>query len=202
MKTNLRILSVIGACAIVTAIVGAARVESAPAFTLKSSTGKDISLDDFKGKYVVLEWWNYGCPFVRKHYDSKNMQTLQRQFTSEGVVWLTICSSAEGKQGYVSLETADAQMKKESGAPTHILLDPNGTVGKLYKAKTTPHMFLISPKGEVLYQGAIDSIPSANPEDIKKAENYLVKAYKEALDGKPIATAKTQPYGCSVKYAN
>lgn len=172
---------------------------AAPPFTLPAADGKSVSLSDFKGKYVVLEWWNFECPFVVKHY-SGNMQKLQKEFTEKGVIWLTINSSAPGTQGHVNGERALAIMKEKNGSPTHILLDHDGKVGRAYGAKTTPHMFLISPEGVILYDGAIDSIRSSNVADIEKAENYLVKAYNEASSGKPVSTPKTQPYGCSVKY--
>jgi peroxiredoxin len=172
---------------------------SAPAFTLPAADGKTINLADFKGKYVVLEWWNFECPFVVKHY-SGNMQKLQREFTEKGVVWLTINSSAPGTQGHVGAEQAISIMKEKKGSPTHILFDHDGKVGRAYDAKTTPHMFLISPEGAILYNGAIDSIRSANVADIEKAENYLVKAFDEASSGKEVSSPKTQPYGCSVKY--
>ena len=175
--------------------------ETAPGFTLKASNGKDVSLSDFKGKYVVLEWWNYQCPFVQKHYDSGNMQKLQKELTKKGVVWLIICSSAQGKQGYVTAEKANELMKSYSMGQTAILLDPAGDVGHAYKAKTSPQMFLITPKGKLVYDGAIDSIKSTNKADIAKAENYLLRAYNEVINGKEVSKPKTQPYGCTVKYA-
>jgi peroxiredoxin len=173
----------------------------APEFTTGAADGTTVSLADYKGKYVVLEWWNYQCPFVVKHYQG-NMQKLQEMYKDLGVVWLTICSSAEGKQGYVTSNQALEIMKKAGGNPTKILLDPSGKVGKLYKAKTTPHMFLISPEGVILYEGAIDSITSTNAADVDKAENYLNRAWEEAVKGKPVSKPKTAPYGCSVKYAD
>lgn len=179
----------------------AKEVTKAPDFTLQAADGTTVSLKDYAGKFVVLEWWNYQCPFVVKHYTG-NMQNLQKQFKEEGVVWLTICSSAPGKQGHVNAEQALEIMGKAGGAPAKILLDPDGKVGKAYKAKTTPHMFLISPTGDILYQGAIDSITSSNASDIPKADNYLVNAWKETKEGKAVSTAKTNPYGCSVKYAD
>ena len=184
------------------AIVAMASYASAPApnFTLPSSTGKQVSLSDFKGKYVVLEWWNHQCPFVRKHYDSGNMQKTQKDLTEKGVVWLTIVSSTEGAQGYVTAEQANELMKNEKALPTFILHDPSGAVGKKYDAKTTPQMVLISPAGEILYDGAIDSIPSSRISDLEKAENYLLRAYAEASTGKAVSMPKTKPYGCNVKY--
>ncbi len=172
----------------------------APLFTLPTADGKTVNLADLKGKWVVLEWWNHECPFVVKHYSSGNMQKLQKEFTEKGVVWLTINSSAPGKQGHVNGAQATSLMKEKNAAPTHVLLDHDGKVGKMYDAKTTPQMILISPEGVVMYDGAIDSIRSANIADIPKAENYLVKAYGEASTGQAVTTPKTQPYGCSVKY--
>jgi peroxiredoxin len=173
---------------------------AAPDFTLASSTGKQVSLSEFKGKYVVLEWWNHQCPFVRKHYDSGNMQKVQKELTGKGVVWLTIVSSKEGAQGYVTPEDANQIMKAEKGSPTYILHDTTGVVGKKYDAKTTPQMVLISPNGDVIYDGAIDSMATTRISDLEKAENYLLKAYAEASAGKPVSTPKTKPYGCNVKY--
>lgn len=173
---------------------------TAPAFTAANSKGSQTSLSDFKGKYVVLEWFNDGCPYVKKHYNSSNMQGLQKEFTGKGVVWLTILSSAPGKQGHRTAEEINAMMAEKQGAPTAILLDPEGKVGQLYGAKTTPHMFVIDPQGKVIYQGAIDSTSSSNPEDIPNSVNYVKKALNEAMAGRPVETAATAPYGCSVKY--
>jgi peroxiredoxin len=182
------------------AAMAAFATTEAPDFTLSSSTGKQVSLSNFKGKYVVLEWWNHQCPFVRKHYDGGNMQKVQKELTAKGVVWLTIASSKEGAQGYVTSDQANQIMKAEKAAPTYILHDPAGVVGRKYDAKTTPQMVLISPKGEVLYDGAIDSMATTRISDLDKAENYLLKAYAEASAGKPVSMPKTKPYGCSVKY--
>jgi len=173
---------------------------AAPDFTLPSSTGKQVSLADFKGKYVVLEWWNHQCPYVMKHYNSGNMPATQKALTEKGVVWLTIVSSKEGTQGYVTPEQANEIMKEKKGVPTYILHDPSGVVGKKYDAKTTPQMVLISPAGEILYDGAIDSIATTKIADLEKAENYLLRAYAEASAGKAVSMPKTKPYGCNVKY--
>jgi peroxiredoxin len=189
----------VGAAALALAM---SNLGAAPNFTLDSSVGKEVSLSSFKGKYVVLEWWNNGCPYVQKHYNSGNMQKLQKQMKDANVVWLTIVSSAPGKQGYVTPDQANSMMKEFKGLPAYVLHDPDGKVGKLYNAKTTPQMVLISPNQEVLYNGAIDSIRSANPGDIERAENYLLRAYNEAKAGKPVSMPSTQPYGCNVKYAN
>lgn len=172
----------------------------APDFTLTDANGKKHSLADFKGKYVVLEWTNAECPFVRKHYGSSNMQKLQKTATGKGAVWLAINSSAAGKEGYVSGDDAKKIASTNYAACTALLLDPEGTVGKLYAAKATPHMFLIDPKGTLLYAGAIDSIPSADQNDISKATNYVSIALDEAMAGKPVSNRATKAYGCSVKY--
>lgn len=172
----------------------------APDFAVASSSGKDVSLSQFKGKYVVLEWWNHQCPFVVRHYGG-NMQALQKQMKDQDVVWLTVCSSAPGKQGHVTAEQANLIMKEHGGAPAFILLDADGKVGKLYGAKTTPQMVLISPKGEVLYNGGIDNAPNARTkEDMAQAENFLLKAYEQAKAGQPITNPAERPYGCGVKY--
>lgn len=143
--------------------------EEVPGFSLPDSKGKERKLEDFKGKVVVLEWHNHECPFVRKHYGSGNMPGLQKDYAAKGVVWLTIISSAEGKQGYVTGKEADSNMKKAKASPRHVLLDPEGKVGRLYGAKTTPHLFVIDKEGKLRYNGAIDSIASADPDDIEEA---------------------------------
>lgn len=179
----------------------AARVgEPAPDFTGTTSTGQTIKLSDFRGKYVVLEWHNNGCPYVRKHYNSGNMQSLQKQWTARGVVWLTIISSAPGKQGYVTAEQQNEYVARMNAAPTASILDPTGTIGRLYEAKTSPQMVIIDPNGVVIYDGAIDDRPTANPADIEGATNYVSQALEEALAGKPVSVSSTKPYGCSVKY--
>ena len=176
--------------------VGAA----APDFSLPDSNGETRSLSDFGGQYVVLEWTNDGCPFVRKHYGSGNMQSLQKEYTAKDVAWLSIISSAPGEQGHVSGAEANALTAERDAAPTAVLLDPSGDVGREYDAKTTPHMYIIDPKGTLIYAGGIDSIPSANPQDIEKAMPYVKLALDEAMAGKPVSQAQTRPYGCSVKY--
>ena len=175
--------------------------DTAPAFTAADSNGKTRKLSDFKGKYVVLEWTNSGCPFTVKHYASGNMQKLQKQWTSKGVVWLTVLSSAPGKQGYKTAAEENAYLKESNASPTAVLMDPKGDLGHLYGAKTTPHMYVIDPSGKLIYAGAIDDKPTTDQEDIAGAKNYLNAALTEALAGKPVTTASTQPYGCSVKYA-
>lgn len=173
----------------------------APDFTLVDSNGQSHSLSDFKGKVVVLEWLNHGCPFVVKHYESKNMQNLQKEYTEKGVVWLSIVSSAEGKQGFMTPEETNKAKAEKGAAPTAVLLDTDGKVGRLYGAKVTPEMFIINAEGILVYHGAIDSIRSTKVEDVAKAENYVKAALDEILAGKPVTTAQTQAYGCTVKYA-
>ncbi len=174
--------------------------ETAPDFTLPDSNGKTHSLSDYKGKIVVLEWLNHGCPFVQKHYNSGNMQKLQKAYSGKGVIWFSVISSAPGKQGYMTPEEATESVKQKKAAPTGVLLDPEGTVGKLYGAKTTPHMFIIDSAGVLVYNGGIDDIRSANPADIDKAKNYVQMALDELLAGKQVTEKTSQPYGCSVKY--
>jgi peroxiredoxin len=186
------------AAASAAAIVG----QPAPAFTLTDSNGQTRSLSDFKGKIVVLEWWNYQCPFVGKHYGGGNMQKLQKTWTGRDVVWLTVSSSSPGKQGYVDGPKANALMKEKGGAPTAILLDHDGTVGRAYGARTTPHMFVIDKKGTLVYEGGIDDKPSTDVADLATATNYVEAALEEVSAGRPVSTPTSEPYGCSVKYAD
>lgn len=180
----------------------AARVgEPAPDFTVKDTKGKEHTLASFKGKFVVLEWHNQGCPYVKKHYESGNMQALQKEWTGKGVVWLTVISSAPGLQGYVTPTEADAYVKEKSAAPTAVLLDASGTMGRAYDAKTSPHMFVIDPNGRLVYNGAIDDKPTSDKADIPGAKNYVSAALTEALAGKAVTMPTSRPYGCSVKYA-
>lgn len=172
----------------------------APAFTLADHNGTPYSLNGFKGKTVVLEWVNYECPFVRKHYNSGNMQKLQREYTAKGVVWFSICSSAPGKQGYFEADEIKDRLAKEKAAPTAYLIDADGTIGKEYGAKTTPHMYVIDSKGVLVYKGGIDDIASTDVDDIPKATNYVSGALDAVLSGKEVAVTSSRPYGCSVKY--
>ena len=173
----------------------------APDFTLPSASGETVSLSDFSGKTVILEWTNHGCPFVQKHYDSGNMQSLQTQYTGDEVVWLSIISSAPGKQGHVTPDKALALTTSREAAPTHVLLDEDGTVGKMYGAKTTPHMYVIDEEGTMLsYMGAIDSVPSADKADIDMATNYVKTSMAALAQGELPDPASTRPYGCSVMY--
>lgn len=179
----------------------AARIgEPAPEFTLPGADGKSHSLAGYKGKYVVLEWTNHECPFVKKHYQSGNMQAHQKELTGKGVVWLSIVSSAKGKQGHVEAAEALELTRSRGAAPTAVLLDPSGEVGRKYDAKTTPHMYVIAPDGTLVYMGGIDSIPSADTDDIAQATPYVKVALGEAMAGKPVTNASTKPYGCSIKY--
>jgi peroxiredoxin len=173
----------------------------APGFSLSDSGGKKHSLGDFKGKYVVLEWFNPGCPFVQKHYKSDNMQGLQKQFTGKDVVWLTIDSSAPGKEGYLTADEANKQIADWKMKATALLLDPDGKVGHEYAATNTPHMYVVDPSGKLIYSGAIDSKPTANPDDIASSTNYVKVALEEAMAGKPVTTPTSRAYGCSIKYA-
>jgi peroxiredoxin len=178
------------------AVVG----QPAPAFTATDSQGQYRHLSDFSGKVVVLEWWNPECPFVGKHYGGGNMQKLQKEWTARGVVWLTVSSSAPGKQGYVDATQANAIMEQRGGSPTAILLDHDGAVGRAYGAKTTPHMFVIDSKGTLVYEGGIDDRPSTDQRDLASATNYVEAALEEVLAGKKVQTPTSDPYGCSVKY--
>jgi peroxiredoxin len=184
-------------------LISAAKVgEAAPEFSAAASTGKTFRLSDFHGKYVVLEWHNNGCPYVGKQYKSGNMQRLQKQWTGQGVVWLTILSSAPGKQGYVTASEENDYMAKMQAAPTAALLDSSGEIGHLYDAKTSPQMVVINPQGVVIYDGAIDDKPTTDLGDVPGATNYVSLALEQAMAGKQVATPATRPYGCSVKYGD
>src|SRR5687768_196362 len=172
----------------------------APAFTLTDTRGKQHKLADFKGKHVVLEWVNFGCPFVKKHYGSGNMQATQKKAVDQGVVWLSVCSSAEGKQGHMDAANWNEEIADRKLSSTAVLIDESGAVGKTYGAKTTPHMYIINPDGILIYKGAIDDKPTANKDDLPGARNYVLAALDESMAGKPVSTASTQSYGCSVKY--
>ena len=174
--------------------------QAAPAFTAVDANGKTRSLSEFKGKTVVLEWTNAGCPYVRKHYDSGNMQGLQTSAAKDGTVWLTVISSAPGTQGYVAGADAKGWKGKEKAAYADLLLDPKGTVGRAYEAKTTPHMYVIDKTGKLVYMGGIDDKPSADPASLKGAKNYVTAALADVKAGRAVAQAATRPYGCSVKY--
>ncbi|HVG26972.1 MAG TPA: thioredoxin family protein [Acidobacteriaceae bacterium] len=175
--------------------------EAAPEFKGTDSNGKTHSLAQYRGKYVVLEWANQGCPYEQKHYKSGNMERLQKEWTGRGVVWLSVISSAPGQQGYVSPAEENEYLRTMHAAPTAAILDPSGAIGRMYGAKTTPHMFVIDPRGKLIYEGAIDDKPSTDPETLKGARNYLNEALAAAMAGKPVPTPATPSYGCSVKYA-
>ncbi|EQC52403.1 redoxin domain-containing protein [Bacteriovorax sp. DB6_IX] len=174
----------------------------APNFTLTNQMNQKVSLEDFRGNYVVLEWYNFGCPYVRKHYDSQNMQKTQLEaLANENVVWLSITSSAPGKQGHLNdYKHAAQRLKYEKSNAQHMLNDSDGKVGQLYEAKTTPQIVIIDPSGTIQYNGAIDSIPSADKADIKKATNYVTTSMASLIKTGKAKPAKTRPYGCSVKY--
>jgi AhpC/TSA family len=174
--------------------------EHAPDFTATDSNGQVHKLSNYQGRFVVLEWTNRGCPYTQKHYNSGNMQRLQREWTSRGVVWLTVLSSAPGKQGYATGPEENAYLKQVNSTPTAALLDPTGALGHLYDAKTSPHMFIINPQGILLYNGAIDDRPTTDVADVATAKNYISIALEEATSGKPLTYTTTRPYGCSVKY--
>jgi peroxiredoxin len=174
----------------------------APDFTGTASNGQQISLARYRGKFVVLEWHNQGCPYVRKQYESGNMEALQRKWTAKNVVWLSVISSAPGHQGYVTAAQENEYLQTMKASPTAVLLDPSGTIGHLYDAKTTPNMFVIDPAGKLIYEGAIDDHPTTDLADIKGSKNYVDAALTEAMAGQPVATPVTRPYGCSVKYGD
>lgn len=174
--------------------------QAAPNFTLTDTNDQKHSLSDYKGKFVVLEWFNPDCPFVKKHYNSGNIPNLQKQYISKGVVWLSIDSSAAGEEGNYPPQGLNTFMKDKGGSPTAIFADADGKVGHLYGAQTTPHMFVIDPKGILIYQGAIDDTPSPDIADLKIAKNYVSAALDAAMNGKPVAVNTTKSYGCGVKY--
>ena len=185
----------LGGAAMAEAVVG----QPAPAFSGTDSTGKPVSLSQFKGKYVVMEWVNPECPFVKKHYDGGNMPGVQKYAAGKGVVWLAVSTSADGDRAAKATAVGD-WLKAKGAAPTATIMDTGGAIGRAYGARTTPHMYLIDPSGKLVYAGAIDSKPTANPADIKTATNYVVQAIDDSLAGKPLTQAVTKPYGCSVKY--
>jgi AhpC/TSA family len=180
------------------ALIGAA----APAFTLTDSNGRNLSLADFKGKTVVLEWTSHECPYVGKHYRGNNMQALQRKWTGQGVVWLSVISSAPGQPGYVSAQQANKLTADRGASPTAVLLDPTGKVGRAYGARTTPHMYVINGEGALVYMGGIDNQPTARLEDLKSARNFVDEALSEISQGKPVSVTASRAYGCSIKYAS
>jgi len=195
-------LVALGLCAVLPNMWAAKVGDPAPDFTASASNGETVRLSDYRGKYVVLEWHNNGCPYVGKHYKSGNMQRLQEEWTSKGVIWFTVVSSAPGKQGYVTASEENEYLAKMHAAPTAALLDPSGEIGHLYDAKTSPQMVVINPAGVMIYSGAIDDKPTTDPEDVANATNYVSLALAQAMAGKQVQTPSTRPYGCSVKYAD
>ncbi|MFV0336715.1 MAG: thioredoxin family protein [Chthoniobacterales bacterium] len=195
---SLLTLTVLGASLVANAGVEVGK--AAPDFRLKDTSGKERSLSEFKGKTVVLEWVNYGCPFVKKHYGAGNMQALQKKAAEDGVVWLSICSSAPEKQGHMTAEDAVAKNKEVGNVAAAYLLDEDGKVGKTYGATRTPEMFIVNEEGILVYHGAIDDKPTAKSEDIEGATNYVTVALGEIAEGKPVSNGTTTPYGCGVKY--
>ena len=173
--------------------------QAAPSFTVTDLSGKPVKLEDFKGKTVVLEWHNFGCPFVQKHYRSGNMQALQNKYATD-VVWLAVNSTNKSASDYTEPAALTTQLKQFGAAPVGYLMDEPGAMGRAYGAKTTPHMYIIDPAGKVVYNGAIDDKRSTNPEDVKTSKNYVVAALDELKAGKPVSVASTAPYGCTVKY--
>jgi len=175
---------------------------TAPDFKGTDSNGVQHNLGEYRGKFVVLEWANRGCPYEQKHYKSGNMESLQKQWTDKGVVWLSILSDGPGQQGYVTPAQENDYLKSMHASPTAALLDPTGNIGHLYDARTTPHIFVIDPNGKLIYQGALDDKPTPDPASLKTADNYLNDALNAAMAGKPVAVAVTKPYGCAVHYGN
>jgi peroxiredoxin len=176
--------------------------QPAPAFKAVDASGKTRSLADFKGKTVVLEWTNNGCPYVQKHYNSGNMQGLQREAAKDGVVWLTMISSAPGMQGYLTGPQARQWKGEVKAASADVLLDPDGTVGRAYEAKTTPHMYVVDKSGKLVYMGGIDDKASSDPASLQGAKNYVAAALADVKAGRAVAQPATKPYGCSVKYGS
>lgn len=181
---------------------GPATGKAAPAFTGKTASGETIRLSQFEGKPVILEWTNHQCPYVQKHYGTGNMQALQKDLTADGVVWIAVISSAPGRQGHVSPNKALQLMEKRDADPTHVVLDPSGEIGRKYGARTTPHMYLIDSKGELVFKGGIDDKPSTDWDTVETATNYVRAAYRDLKAGEPIEKAATRPYGCSIKYGS
>lgn len=201
-RRRLALVATIAVLPLLSISAGAVAVgDAAPAFELKDTQGRTVKLADFKGRHVVLEWTNPGCPFVQKHYGAKNMQALQKEAAAKGVAWLSINSTARSASDYLApAALADKLVKDWGAAPTAVLMDEAGTVGRAYAARTTPHMYVIDPAGKLVYAGGIDDKRSANPADIPGAKNFVRAALAESLAGKPVSTASTAPYGCSIKY--
>ncbi|MEQ8349186.1 MAG: redoxin domain-containing protein [Sneathiellaceae bacterium] len=191
-------LADIGANDAVAAEVG----QAAPVFTGRTVDGQEVNLADLKGRTVVLEWTNHQCPYVEKHYGTGNMQALQKTATGKGVTWISVISSAPGLQGHVSADKAKALTAERDAAPTEIVLDPEGTIGRMYGARTTPHMYVIDPDGVLVFAGGIDDKPSARWSTVENANNYVRMALGDLQAGRKVGTSVSQPYGCSVKYGS
>ncbi len=198
--TLLLLISFSISAALATAQSGAVVGEKAPNFELTDAYGETHNLSDFEGKYVILEWLNHDCPFVRKHYDGNNMQELQKRYTDEGAIWLSIISSVPGTQGHLQPDEAQEITKAKNASPTAVLLDIDGAVGKMYDARVTPHMYIINPEGVLEYNGAIDDKPTARLRDLEGAHNYVVAAMTSLMNGEPVEVKTNTPYGCTVKY--
>ncbi len=199
-------LAILASAALLTASLGTAKATpavDAPAPDFDGITANDetLSLGDLEGQTVILEWTNHQCPFVSKHYGAGNMQALQQEMTEQGIVWLQVISSAPNRQGYVEGDQAQALNEERDAAPSDILLDPEGTMGRAYAARTTPHMYIIDPAGTLVYMGGIDSIASANPADIAEATNYVREAMAALAAGEAVPNPVTRAYGCTIKYA-
>jgi peroxiredoxin len=200
-RTGLPVLAAIVSLTAFSLCAYAAKVgDPAPDFTGTDTNGQTHKLSEYRGKYVVLEWTNNGCPYTRKHYTSGNMQNLQKEWTAKGVVWLTVLSSAKGEQGYMTASDENAYMSKVHASPSAALLDPTGAIGHQYDARTTPDMYVIDPAGKLVYAGAIDDHPTDDPSDIAHSKNYVSDALTQAMAGQQIAVSYTRPYGCNVKY--
>ncbi len=197
-----RLLSVLSLLGMMVTLGAAAPMngQPAPVFSGTGTDGKTYNLADYQGKFVVLQWYNRDCPFIHKHYDGGNMQKLQGTYGKKGVVWFEVLSSAPGREGYLTAAEAQKNRVKSGTKSVATLLDPDGKIGLAYGAKTTPHMFIIDPKGILIYQGAIDDHNSTDAEDIPRSKNYVAAALDEAMAGKPVSTPKTRPYGCGIKY--
>ena len=176
--------------------------QPAPSFAMLDTNGESVDLSSLEGKTVVLEWTNHQCPYVRKHYDSENMQALQKEAVADDVVWISVLSSAPGKQGHLDADGANQIIAENGASPTHFVLDPTGELGQKYAAKTTPHMYVINASGELAYMGGIDDISSADPADIADAENYVRSALTQIKNGEAVSNSSTRPYGCGVKYSS
>ncbi len=201
MKTFFKFISIIYILSFAASSQAVTVGESAPDFKVRDVEGEEVTLSGQKEKIVVLEWTNHKCPFVRKQYDSNSMQAMQKKYTEAGVVWISVNSSGEGREGhFISDDDAIKSIEEHQASPTHYIRDVNGDIGKSFRATTTPHMFILDKDGKIVYAGSVDSIPSANKDDVAKAENYVAVALDELLAGKEVSKQNTAPYGCSVKY--